>query len=137
MTFPTAPSGQMAEPVFLVDPATNLPSTAGGIFNTGSTTALAASATYTGSSRDVGVAAGTVQPFAFFNGFFASDQAGVAYLDGSNDNSTWFTCATSPLLAGTPLTLSVPVMFRYHRARLVNGVTAQSTFVSNDAYTAG
>jgi len=103
----------------------------------GTTTPLGGSATYTGTARDTGVSAGTPQPYAYFNGFFFADQTGTAYIDCSNDNSTWTVCATASLPASTPLILTVPVMFRYHRTRLVNGSSAEGTLVVNSSYTAG
>lgn len=109
----------------------------GGIFFTGTTTALGSSATYTGTARDVGVAASTAQPYAYFNSFFLADQAGTASIECSNDNSTWYGCASSALTASTPLTLTLPVMFRYYRAKLVNGASAQGSLVVNSSFTAG
>lgn len=111
--------------------------TAAGIFFLGTTTPLTGSATYTGATRDVGVAASTAHPYAYFNGFFFADQAGTATLECSNDNSAWTTCAASALVAATPLTLSVPVMFRYHRTKLVNGAAAQTALVVNSSFTGG
>jgi hypothetical protein len=109
---------------------------AGNIFYTGTTTPLTATSTYTGSTRDTGVAAGTAEPYAYFNAFFLADQIGTAFVDGSNDGSTWFVAATSSLSISTPLALTVPVMFRYHRARFVNGATNQGSFVVNSSYSA-
>lgn len=109
----------------------------GGIFFAGTTTPLGSSATYTGTARDVGVAASTAQPYAYFNAFFLADQAGTATIECSNDNTTWYTCATSALTASTPLILTVPVMFRYLRAKLVNGASAQGSLVINNSFTAG
>lgn len=102
---------------------------------TGSGSALAGSATFTGASRDVGVAAATLTNQAYFNAFFYADQAGTAYVDCSNDNSTWYVCATNALTASTPLILTVPVMTRYHRARLVNGSSAETYLWVNTSYT--
>ena len=107
-----------------------------GIFYQGTTTPLTGAATYTGATRDTGIAAGTAQPYAYFNGFFFADQAGTATIECSNDNAAWTTCATSALTASTPLILTVPVMFRYHRTKLVNGATAEAVLVVNASYTA-
>jgi hypothetical protein len=102
---------------------------------TGAGSALTASATFTGSSRDSGAASGAAQYYAYFNAFFSTDQAGTARIDGSNDNSTWYTVATSALAANTPLILSVPVLTRYHRAVVVNGSTNQTFLWVNSSYT--
>lgn len=99
-----------------------------------SVTPLTGSATFTGSARDVGVAAGVLTPNAYFSAYYFADQAGTASIECSNDNSTWRTIATSALVAGTPLLLSVPVMTRYHRTKLVNGGSAQSALMINSAY---
>jgi hypothetical protein len=110
-----------------------------GVFFPGTTTPLAGSATYTGATRDVGVAAGSVQPYAYFNGFFFADQAGVATMECSNTGAfsgEQVVCATAPLAASTPLILTVPVMFRYHRTKLVNGAAAEAVLVVNASYTA-
>ena len=102
----------------------------------GTTTPLAASATYTGASRDTGSPPGTGTAFSYFNASFYSDQAGTAYLDGSNDGTAWYPLATSAFVAATPLTLTTPVMYRYHRTRFVNSTTAETTLSINASYTA-
>jgi hypothetical protein len=104
-------------------------------FNNDSVTPLTSSSTFTGSARDVGVAAGAVVGVGYFNGFFLADQSGTARIDCSNDNATWYTGATAPLVASTPLILTVPVMTRYHRIVLVNSTVAQSTLKINTSYT--
>jgi hypothetical protein len=104
---------------------------------TGTTTALAANATYTGAARDSGMTAGAQGAYAYYNAFFLADQVGTASVECSNDSATWFICASSPVVAATPMILSVPVMFRYQRSKLVNGATAQTSFVSNSSYTGG
>ncbi len=102
----------------------------------GTTTPLAAAATYMGATRDSGSAPGTGTAFSYFNSLFYADQAGSAFIDGSNDGTIWFPVASAAFTASTPLTLTTPVMFRYHRARFVNGSTAQTTFAANSSYTA-
>lgn len=100
------------------------------------TTALGSSATFTGTARDVGVAAAAVHGLNYFNGFFLADQAGTASLEGSNDNSTWYSLsAPQSLAANTPLMLSVPITTRYHRTKLVNGATAQGSCKVNSSFT--
>lgn len=102
---------------------------------TGSGSALAGSATFTGATRDSGIAAGAQHGISYFNSFFLADQAGTARIDCSNDGSTWYTCATAAMTAGTPLILSVPVMTRYHRAVVVNGSSAETYLWVNSSYT--
>jgi hypothetical protein len=108
----------------------------GNVFYTGTTTPLTATSTYTGTTRDTGVATGVQFGYAYFNAFFFADQIGTAFIEGSNDNSTWYTVATSALSISTPLQLTTPVIFRYHRTKFVNGATNQGTFVVNASYTA-
>ena len=109
---------------------------AGTIFWNETTTPLTGSATFTGGSRDLGVAANNHSSYSFFNAFFIADQTGTASIEGSNDGSTWYTVTTSSLSINTPLTLSAPVMTQYHRAKLVNGASGQSSLKINTAYTA-
>ena len=109
---------------------------AGTIFWNETTTPPTGSATFTGGSRDLGVAANNHSSYSFFNAFFIADQTGTASIEGSNDGTTWYTITTSALAVNTPLSLAVPVMTRYHRAKLVNGAAAQSTLKINTAYTA-
>lgn len=88
---------------------------------------LASSTTYVGDSRDNGVAMGTAGNRAYFNAFFTSNQAGTARILGSLDGSSWVAVtsdADGALTASTPLTLTVPVTFRYYRAVLVNSATS-------------
>lgn len=102
---------------------------------TGAASALAGSGTYTGASRDSGIAAGTQHGISYFNAFFLADQAGTARIDCSNDGITWYACATSSLTAATPLILSMPIMTRYHRAVVINGSTAETYLWVNTSYT--
>ncbi len=101
------------------------------------TTALTGSATYTGTGRDAGYAAAAPGNRAYFNAFVLADQTGTFYLDCSNDNTTFYVCATAAIVASTPLTLTTPVMTRYHRARVVNGSTGQGSLRVNTSYTGG
>ena len=98
------------------------------------TTAIAASTTYSGTARDVGVAAGTATPSTYFNAFFFADQIGTANVQCSNDGAAWRTIATAAIAVSTPLLLSVPVMTRYHRVQLVNGATLQTAVMVNSSY---
>jgi hypothetical protein len=105
------------------------------VFFNDTTTVLAASATFTGTARDVGVAAGAQTQQTYFNGSFFADQAGTASIEVSNDNTTFRTMATAALAASTPLILTVPIMTRYHRVKLVNGATLQGLSMVNSSYT--
>ncbi len=107
------------------------------VFQNETTTSLGASATFTGTSRDAGVAAGASYWGSYFSGFFLANQVGTAYIEGSNDNATWYIIATAPIAVSTPLILQVPVMTRYHRVRVVNGAAAQTSFFVNSSYGEG
>lgn len=107
------------------------------IFYNESTTAQAAAATVTGTSRDVGIAAATSQPYPYFKAFAFADQAGTMRIEVSNDNATWRRATVdTAVAANTPVVLSVPVLTRYHRVVYVNGATLQTAFMLNSAYTA-
>lgn len=106
------------------------------VFQNETTTNLAGAATFTGTARDAGVAANSSYWATYFNAFFLANQTGTAYIEASNDNTTWYTVATAPLALSVPLTLQVPVMTRYHRVKLVNGATAQTSVFVNSSYTA-
>jgi hypothetical protein len=100
-------------------------------------TVQAASATYTGASRDTGTAAGTAQKYAFFRAFAFASHTGTMRIEHSNDNSVWTTCVPdTAVAANTPVTLMVPVSTRYHRVVYVNGGTLQTTFRLNTQYAA-
>lgn len=96
---------------------------------TDSTTALAASATYTGTGR----AASSTQ-----HGFFAAqayaDAAGTLFIDQSLDTGTnWFTAASVAVAATSNGQLSVRITGSYagstmYRVRYVNGAAAQTVF---------
>ena len=123
---PALPAGTSAIGTVLVPETT---------FYNETTTALGASASFTGTTRDSGVAAGTATAVTYFNAYFFADQTGTAYIDCSNDASTWRPIATVALTASTGAILTAPVMTRYHRARLVNGTTAQTVCMVNSSYT--
>lgn len=102
-----------------------------------SVTAQAASATLTGTTRDIGVAAAAVHRYSAFNASAFADQAGSMRIEVSNDNVTWRRItADTPVAANTPVILSVPIMTRYHRAVYVNGAAAQTAFMLNTSLTA-
>lgn len=109
----------------------------GNVFFNESTTNLGASATFTGTGRDVGIAAGSVQPYSAFNATAFADVAGTMRLEMSNDNTTWRRCtADAAVAANTPVTLSVPVVTRYYRVVFVNSTSAQTAFMLNSGFTA-
>lgn len=108
----------------------------GSVFFNESTTALAGAATFTGTSRDVGIAAGTVQPYVDFNAAAFADQAGTLRIEMSNDNTTWRRAtADTSVAANAVVTLTVPVVTRYYRAVYVNGATLQGAFMLNTSFT--
>lgn len=100
-------------------------------------TALAAGATYTGSTRDMGGASNSrTAGLAKFNAFVFSDQAGTMRIDVSRDGTTWRRATVdTAVAANTPTFLSVPVTARYHRVVHVNGATAQTVFLCQSSYT--
>lgn len=107
------------------------------IFWNDSTTNQTASATLTGTARDVGVAAATNHRFSAFNAFVIADQTGTLRIECSNDNTTWRRAsADSAVAVNVPVYLSVPVMTRYYRAVYVNGAAATTVFSLNTSLTA-
>ncbi len=98
-----------------------------------STTALAASATYTGAWLDTSTL-GYARVFALA----AADQAGTLYVDFSEDGtnvsisvSASIAAPASPLVAGyfaDEADIETALIGRYVRVRVVNGSTAQTKF---------
>ena len=125
----------VAMPTYLVNSSgsSSNPST---IAYNDTSTNLAGNATFTGTARDTGIVSGVASTFEYFNAFAYADQAGTFSIEGSWDNATWTKLATGAITASTPLTLQIPVMFRYHRVKLVNGAAAQGTVQISSAYTA-
>lgn len=94
--------------------------------------AAGASATLLGGTRD----AGTSIPWTNFNAIINSNQSGTLVVQGSNDNfTTGVIISSNAITANTSTTVTVPVLFRYNRAYLVNGTTA-ATYSLNTSYTA-
>jgi hypothetical protein len=93
---------------------------------------LAASATFSGSSRNVGA---SPAPYTKFNVSCLSAQAGTCKIQGANDGTNFLDVSSAAVSAGTATALSVPVVFQYYRAALVNGATATTLYV-NSSYTA-
>jgi len=96
-----------------------------------SVTNLAASATFTGQSRD----ATATNVFRRFVATAFSLQAGTIRVDMSNDAATWRPAAPeAPLAANTAVTLDIPVVTRYYRVVYINGAAAQTGFMLNSAF---
>ncbi len=94
-----------------------------------STTALGASASYTGTSR----ATSSYGPYCSFVGFAYADVAGTLFIDWTCDNGTsWQVLASVAVSAGTSQQLKVAIpAFAGNvnlRLRYVNGAAAQATF---------
>lgn len=107
------------------------------VFFNESVTNQAASATVTGTSRDIGIGATSVHRYSKFNAFAFADQAGTMRIEMSNDNTTWRRATVdTAVTANTPVFLSVPIMTRYYRVVYVNGAAAQTAFMLNTSYTA-
>lgn len=93
-------------------------------------TNLAANATYTGPSRDLGstvsARATLVRPVILNT---AGNDFGMLYLDESTDGTTWRTTRQVPIPSDTSYrTFEFPVHTRYYRWRFINGPTAQTAF---------
>lgn len=100
---------------------------------TETSTALGASATFTGSSRD----SGSTPTYSRFVANVYADQASAANgarIEKSQDGTTWRPAAVATLIAGVPVELSVICTARYHRCILVNGATAQGACLITSAY---
>lgn len=115
---------------------TLLARTQGNVWWAETTAALAASATFTGTARDSGTAAGTPGYFSYFNALVATDQTGTATIEGSDDGTSWYSVAVEQIVANQPLALQVPVTAKVHRVVVQNGGTAQTNLVVKSGYTA-
>lgn len=104
---------------------------------TDSQTALAASATYTGTGRSTGST-----QYCFFNACAYADQAGTLFIDQSTDTGTTYQPILSQAVAaGGSANLSVRLAGALgtgvlYRVRYVNGATAQTVFRLSSSYTA-
>ncbi len=130
-------AGDVVRPWYTLNGAQVSPSPT--LFFNETTTNLAASATFTGTSRDCGGTSATnITMYAAFNAVAFSAQAGTLRIEMSNDSSTWRSASGDvAVAANVPVTLSVPVTTRYYRAVFVNGATAQTAFMVNTSYTPG
>lgn len=97
---------------------------------TDSSTNLAGSATFTGTSRDAGATPG-------YNLFVANafaDVAGTLRIEKSTDNTTWRKAGEVAVGAGEAKELVARVTTRYARVVFVNGGSAQTQFLLTSAY---
>jgi hypothetical protein len=94
------------------------------------TTNLAGSAAYTGTSRD----AGSTPAYPWFCARAYADQAGTLNIQDSTDNTTWRTVASVAVAAGEAKTLESRTLARYNRAYYVNGATGQGVFRLTSGY---
>lgn len=97
-----------------------------------SSTNLAASATFTGTSRDGGATA----TYSYFMARVRASHAGTLFVEESDNGTTWFV-VKSQAVAGAEVNaidVTVPVVARYHRVRYVNGATLQTQFRLNSGY---
>lgn len=99
-------------------------------------TNLAASATFTGTSRDMGSSAGNrAAGIAKFSALVLADQAGTVRLEFSRDGTTWRRgTVDTAVAANTPTLVSIPVLARYFRVIYVNGATAQGSFMLQSGF---
>lgn len=99
-------------------------------------TNLAAGATFTGTTRDLGTAAGTrTSGVAKFQALAIADQAGTMRLEFSRDGTTWRRgTVDTAVAANTPALVSIPVLARYFRVIYVNGATAQGSFMLQSGF---
>ena len=89
-----------------------------------STTVLAASATFTGTTLDLG----SNHAFNLHRALVFADQTGTLYLEQSRDNSTWRVTTTQAVTASTPIIIEERIIARYIRVRYLNGATLQGSF---------
>lgn len=102
-----------------------------------STTALAANATFVGTTRSNGGTTNAVgSRFSFFIAEAFSDVAGgTLYIDKSLDaGTTWRQVGSIALVAGTSVSLKVPISAPSYRTRVVNGANAQSAALVTTAF---
>lgn len=88
------------------------------------TTVLAASAAYTGTSRD----GGTTPSYQRFCARAYADQAGTLTIQDSTDNTTWRSVESIAVAAGETKSLNVQCLARYYRVVYTNGATLQGAF---------
>jgi len=96
------------------------------------TTNLGASATFTGTTRDMG----TRTPYARFAATATAGVAGTLRIEMSVNGTNWFKAAEVAVAANAAQQLSVIATTRYHRVVFVNGASAQTgtLFAINSGY---
>ena len=104
-----------------------------------STTNLAASATYTGASRDMGTTVAArrtlLRPMVMHN---AGVNPGTLVLQESTNGSTWLETRRVPIPSdGSYRTFEWPLHLRYYRLLFINGATAQTGFFLQTVATQG
>lgn len=87
------------------------------------TTALGASATFTGVTLNTG----SQNSYLTHKAIVTTDQAGTLQLQQSRDGSTWRTTKTQAVAANTPTMINDDLIFQYIRVVYVNGATAQTS----------
>lgn len=97
---------------------------------TDTTTALGASATFTGSSRTPPSGAG------YFNAVFWADQAGTAQIQLS-DGTNWRTVASQTFVANGSVIMQLPCFGLNCRVQLVNGSVAETNVLVASSFTVG
>jgi len=102
------------------------------------TTPLAINDIFVGVARDMGQPgneATHVRYRTFVVIFFASHASANngAKIEISNNAVTWHDAAVATLTANVSQVLSVPVVARFYRVRLVNGPTAQTACIINSS----
>jgi len=88
------------------------------------TTALGASASFTGQSINLG----TNRDVYEVRYYVFADQSGTLYVDASRDGSTWRTINTTSITANNGTIVTISVATQYIRCRYTNGATAQGVF---------
>jgi hypothetical protein len=125
VSLPTGETGNPALPIFLagavIQLPTNLQSSRQGTLDS-TTTALAASGTYTTAS------AVSCAVYRRIVGSVYCDQDGTLNVQQSPDGTDWDVTSTFTVTGGTGQGFSVEVVAPYMRLDYVNGTTAQTTF---------
>jgi hypothetical protein len=85
------------------------------------TTALGASAVYTGATIDTSTERRVT-------GFVSADQAGTLTIESSTNGTNWYTVFTQEVTANTTYGFDVPCYSEYSRVKYTNGSTAQTAF---------
>ena len=125
--------GSYATEPIPINPVTSMTSNIGTcspLLYADTTTVLAASAVYTGTSRD----AATTPTYQIFCARAYASHAGVLTHQDSTDNTTWRNVSSIALEAGETKTLENRVLARYNRVLYTNGSTLQTAFRVTSGY---